>query len=757
MSNSQFYDSSSFEISKPLELWGGVECTVNRVGNEFFNQLERSGHADRLDDLDRFAELGISALRYPVLWELTAPDGIEQANWGWTDQRLQRLRELEIKPIVGLVHHGSGPRHTNLLDPTFPQKLAEYAGAVACRYPWIANYTPVNEPLTTARFSGLYGHWYPHAQDGLSFARALLTECKAVVLAMRAIREVNSKARLVQTDDLGKTFSTSLLAYQAEFENERRWITFDLLSGRLDRYHPLWGYLRWVGIGEAELEWFNANPCPPDVIGLNYYLTSERFLDERLELYPAITYGGNGRHSYADVEAVRVRAAGIAGPRQLLREAWERYRLPLAITEAHLGCTREEQLRWLWKVWEDTRSVRQQHIAVEAVTAWSLLGAFDWHCLVTRNEGQYEPGVFDLRGPTPRPTALAKLMTNLAAGQVPDHPLYEGQGWWQRPERLIYGFSVVESGETQPNPPATSSLNFSSPKVPPARPLLITGATGTLGRAFARLCEVRGLPYRLLNRQQLDIANPASVAAALDQWQPWAVINTAGYVRVDQAERDAEACFRENSLGPSELARACARRKIRLATFSSDLVFDGSKNAPYLESDPVAPLNVYGRSKVAAERQVLEILPSSLLIRTSAFFGPWDEYNFVTLALKALAGRESFRAAEDGLISPTYVPDLVNTCLDLLIDGEQGLWHLANQGALSWAELAQKAAELAGINSGSLQKCFTNELDLAAKRPPYSVLGSARGLLLPPLENALVRYLEECDWSNQHHENKAAA
>src|SRR3954462_13157246 len=161
------------------EVWGGVECTVNRVGDQFQDQLVRSGHAARLEDLDRFAQLGIRSLRYPVLWERTAPNGLADADWTWADQRLGRLRELGIRPIVGLVHHGSGPRHTRLVDPSFATGLAEFAQAVAERYPWGARYTPVNEPLTTARFSGLYGHWYPHGRDPLSFARALLTQCRA--------------------------------------------------------------------------------------------------------------------------------------------------------------------------------------------------------------------------------------------------------------------------------------------------------------------------------------------------------------------------------------------------------------------------------------------------------------------------------------------------------------------------------------------------------------------------------------------------
>src|SRR5215213_2322585 len=172
----------------PPELWAGVECSVNRVGDEFFDQLERSGHARRSSDLELFAELGVRALRYPVLWERTAPDGVERADWSWADERLARLRELGVRPIVGLVHHGSGPRSTSLVDPAFPEKLAAFARSTAARYPWVEDYTPVNEPLTTARFSGLYGHWYPHARDARTFLSALLVQCRATALAMRAVR-----------------------------------------------------------------------------------------------------------------------------------------------------------------------------------------------------------------------------------------------------------------------------------------------------------------------------------------------------------------------------------------------------------------------------------------------------------------------------------------------------------------------------------------------------------------------------------------
>jgi dTDP-4-dehydrorhamnose reductase len=115
----------------------------------------------------------------------------------------------------------------------FPELLADYAKEVARKFPWIKYYTPVNEPLTTARFSGLYGLWYPHATNNKSFLVMLLNQLKAVVLSMKAIREINPDAKLVQTEDLAKIHSTPKLKYQRDFENHRRWLSYDLLCGKV--------------------------------------------------------------------------------------------------------------------------------------------------------------------------------------------------------------------------------------------------------------------------------------------------------------------------------------------------------------------------------------------------------------------------------------------------------------------------------------------------------------------------------------------
>lgn len=276
-----------------------------------------------------------------------------------------------------------------------------------------------------------------------------------------------------------------------------------------------------------------------------------------------------------------------------------------------------------------------------------------------------------------------------------------------------------------------------------SQPILITGAPGTLGRAFRRVCRIRGLHAVTLDRAALDIAEAGAIEKALRHYQPWAVVNAAGYVRVDEAEADYARCYRENTTGPQLLAAACAAQGRQLLTFSSDLVFDGQQATPYCESDAARPLSVYGRSKLLAEQAVLARLPTALVVRTSAFFSAWDEHNFVHHALTAARRGEAFAAADDLFISPTYVPDLVNTALDLLLDGAHGCWHLANQGTYSWAELARLALQVAGLDAGGVVPRPAASFGWAARRPRFSVLGTERGPLLPSVESGLHRHLED--------------
>ncbi len=718
----------------PLELWGGHECTVNRVKDRWFDQTIRTGHQDRPEDLQRFADLGLKALRYPILWERISPDAADQANWTWTDERLSEIRRLGMKPIAGLVHHGSGPRYTHLLDDSFAPGLARHARAVAERHPWIEDWTPVNEPLTTARFSALYGHWYPHARDEGAFFAALLNEIDATRLSMKAIREINPRARLIQTEDLGHTFATPPLAHQAAYENERRWLCWDLLTGTLDAESPMTRRLENLGLGDR-LRAIMDDPCPPDVIGVNHYLSSERLLDHRLDRYHRHTWGGNTRDPYADVEAVRAVAPGPLGLERLLDLTWERYGLPLAVTECHNGCTRDEQMRWLMQTWETAGRLRERGVPVEAVTVWSLLGSIDWNSLLTKDHGHYEVGVYDIRAPeTPRPTAMVDLCHHLATDEGDPPPAAIGPGWWERDVR--YAYQPIWLDE-RPAPRRRWTAGGREPQ-----PLLITGATGTLGQAFARACEHRGLAYALTCRRELDLSSSASIEAALDAVRPWAVVNTAGWVRVDNAEVETDACFEANGLGVERLVAACAERGIRLMGFSSDLVFDGMKGEPYVESDLPHPLNVYGQSKMFAETAMRDAGAIGLIVRTAAFFSASDPHNFAQAVVRELSLGRPFHAAQDAVVSPTYVPDLVEAALDLLIDGETGVRHLANAGAMSWAEFGRAIAQAVGLDPRLVIGRAASSFGWPAPRPAHVALTTERGALMPTLESAIARYAE---------------
>ena len=699
-----------------MSLWAGHECTVSRTGDNYADQTRLSGHNDRAGDLERFAALGVSKLRYPLLWERHGGD------FDWADRQLAGLRRLGIAPIAGLIHHGSGPAHTSLLDDGFASGLAAHARATAERFDWITDWTPVNEPLTTARFSGLYGLWYPHHRDERSCWLALLNQIDATRAAMREIRRIIPAARLIQTEDLGHVTATAPLAEQAVFENERRWLTWDLLAGRVTPAHPLWVRIAGHGFGDR-LHAIADDPCPADIIGINHYLCSNRFLTHEFGRHPGIRPANDGTPCI-NLDAVRTVAEPL-GIGALLAEAGARYGQALAITECHNASTRDEQMRWFYQVWQAAEAARDAGVDVVAVTAWSLLGAYDWNSLLTRSDRHYEVGVFDARADPPRATAMASLLPALARGvTLPQGDIVRSPGWWQRADRFLAGYAPP--GSVNPRPVG--------------RPILITGRTGTLGRMLGGMCERRSLPYVLTGRETLAMDDTPSMARALDDHRPWAVINCAGVVSIDRAEAEPDLCHVVNAVGPELLARACAERGIAFVQMSTDQVFDGRKGEPYVESNATSPLNAYGRSKAEAERRVLAVHPQALVARTAAFFSPDDRHNFAVHAVDTLSEGRTFTAAADQIVSPAYVPDLANALLDLLIDGDGGIRHLTSAGGMSWAEFARRLAREQGLDERLVVDAPTLDRRLAASRPADARLASERGQVMPTLDWAVARF-----------------
>jgi dTDP-4-dehydrorhamnose reductase len=264
-----------------------------------------------------------------------------------------------------------------------------------------------------------------------------------------------------------------------------------------------------------------------------------------------------------------------------------------------------------------------------------------------------------------------------------------------------------------------------------------------LADALRRLCDERGLACHVTERGEVDIASRKSVEAALARYRPWAVINAAGFSAVDAAETEAFRCFRENTKGPTVLAAACQSNGTPLVLFSSVDVFEGSQSpVPYTESDPTSPSNLYGRSKERMEKVVLQQMPEGVLIvRSCAFFGPWDGTNFLTASLRRLAQGQVVSVL-DGILTPSYLPDFGHAVLDLLLDGAEGIWHLGHPEPMRRSDVIRHAALLAGLGEPRLRLIEPYDGTAGVRRPQWAVLGSERTKpLLPPLHNALRHFV----------------
>jgi len=227
------------------------------------------------------------------------------------------------------------------------------------------------------------------------------------------------------------------------------------------------------------------------------------------------------------------------------------------------------------------------------------------------------------------------------------------------------------------------------------------------------------------------------VETTLNRLAPWAIVNATGLVPGNAPGRASarRGWGRGSPALTTALATVCAAREVALLTFSSHAVFDGSKGTPYAESDALAPTGVMGRAQAAADTVVSATYPSALIARSGPLFSPWDDGDDGGDD----GGLDSDRivAHRDDVVSATYAPDLIHACLDLLIDGEGGVWHLANAGAMDWEEFVRRVGD--GPRAALSEPSPTRRTRRAMRR----TLTSERGLLLPPLDDAINRYAHE--------------
>ena len=251
--------------------------------------------------------------------------------------------------------------------------------------------------------------------------------------------------------------------------------------------------------------------------------------------------------------------------------------------------------------------------------------------------------------------------------------------------------------------------------------IVVTGVSGQLGSAFRRRLGDRA---RYLEQDDLDLTDVATIRPTIEDLSPTLVINCAAYTAVDEAEEDEETARLVNATAVGELADVTKDIGVRLVTFSTDYVFDGTSERPYVESDETKPINAYGRTKLEGEQLALGANPETLVIRTSWLLSGTHP-NFAATMVRLIAAGP-VQVVDDQRGRPTFVDDLVAGTLDALEAGATGILHLANAGTTTWYDLAREIADLAGLDADRVQPATTDDFPWPARRPANSVLESVR-------------------------------
>jgi dTDP-4-dehydrorhamnose reductase len=275
--------------------------------------------------------------------------------------------------------------------------------------------------------------------------------------------------------------------------------------------------------------------------------------------------------------------------------------------------------------------------------------------------------------------------------------------------------------------------------------VLVTGREGQLARGLLEAAVSAGVQVVAIGRPELDLADEKSVAAAVTRERPDAVVNAAGYTAVDKAESEPTIAHAVNALGAEYIARACAGQSIPIIHISTDYVFDGMKDGPYLEDDPKGPINVYGRTKLEGEQRVAEACERHLILRTAWLHSPWGA-NFVKTMLRLAATRSNIGVVGDQRGSPTYAPDLARLVLAIAAHAvadpagmRWGIYHAVGGGETTWCgfarEVYRRAAEQ-GLPVPEVGAIATSAYPTPARRPANSRLNCDRlrlsfGLELP--------------------------
>ena len=276
--------------------------------------------------------------------------------------------------------------------------------------------------------------------------------------------------------------------------------------------------------------------------------------------------------------------------------------------------------------------------------------------------------------------------------------------------------------------------------------VLVTGYAGQLGYEVVRLLESRGIPCRGVDQAEFSVTDAGAVLDYVRQYAPDVIVHCAAYTQVDKAETEPEVCAAVNGMGTVYMVRAALSVGAKMVYISSDYVFPGTGDRPYETDDAYGPKNVYGVSKVQGEDAVRSLMTRYFIIRTSWLFGG-NGSNFVRTMLRLGREKKELRVVSDQVGSPTYARDLARVICDMIPTEKYGIYHVRNEGFLSWADFAKMIMEKSGI-SCRIVPVSSAEYVTLARRPLNSRL-SGKKLLdagfgsMPSVEDALDRYLEE--------------
>jgi len=282
--------------------------------------------------------------------------------------------------------------------------------------------------------------------------------------------------------------------------------------------------------------------------------------------------------------------------------------------------------------------------------------------------------------------------------------------------------------------------------------ILVTGAAGQLGRELVLMLEAVGEEVVGIDRQELDLSRPETVAEGIAAHGADWVIHCAAYTQVDKAEEERELAYRINRDAARAVAEGARESGARLVHVSTDFVFDGSQSHPYREEDAANPLSVYGRSKWEGEQAVREALPEAIILRTAWVYGVHG-HNFVKTMLRLAAERDELRVVDDQIGTPSWTADIARAIQSLMASDVSGTWHFTNEGVASWYDFAESILGLGRelgfpLRARRVRPIPTSDFPTPAKRPPYSVLSKEKiravlGHHIPHWRRSLEQMLKE--------------